>query len=277
MLAVGARLNVTLVLLPTVAAILDASAVVTIEGGELLLPIRLAARSKFQFISLSSSLVDLGDVLRGGGGVLGGVSAAMKRMVTVTNRSSVRATLQVSPAVTSMPTPGGGAYFAIFPTSVLLPPGGTADLAVMLSADAPAGARPCERFAVSVPGGNTVILTCAAAVTGPRVSAARKDRAGAPPAKRPLTVQFGDLEVRAGSSASIELSAAGDPNHKPPTTPSRAAFHACRSVPGQRMSSLLRTTAGLQLIFLGRVAPTAFSLSRSSAAHCLRFSPSPSL
>ncbi len=195
MLAAGSKLSINIVLLPTTAAILDASAVVTIEGGELLLPLRLTARAKFQFIALSTQALDLGDVLRGGSGV-GVEAAATRRTVTVTNQSSVRATLRVVPAASSVPTPGGGSYFSVFPTSVLLPPGGSTDLTVSLSSDAPSGARPCERFAVSVPGGNTAILSCSAVVTGPCVVAARKDRVGAPPAKRPLTVQFGDLEVR---------------------------------------------------------------------------------
>lgn len=189
-LAVGARVTVQVTLLPTAAAILDATAVAVVEGGELLLAVRLAARAKYQFVSLSSHVADLGAILRGGGAASD--AAAMSKTVTVTNQSTVRATLQVAPAGGSSP-----AYFTVSPAGgVVIPAGGSVDLTATLSADAPAGARPCERFAVSVPGGNSAILTCRAAIGGPVVTAARKDRVGAPPAKRPLTVQFGDLEVR---------------------------------------------------------------------------------
>jgi hypothetical protein len=204
MLAAGARVSVTVTLFPTAAAILAATAVAVIEGGELLLPVRMAARAKYQFVGLSSRVADLGAVLRGGGGGAAGapIDAAMRKTIRVTNQSAVRATLHVTPAGGSSP-----AYFSIVPPGgVVIPAGGTMDLTAALSAEAPAGARPCERFTVAVPGGNSITLTCCAAVGGPVVSAARKDRVGAPPAKRPLTVQFGDLEVGSRSTHVITLS-----------------------------------------------------------------------
>ncbi|RYY33887.1 hypothetical protein EON62_03790, partial [archaeon] len=189
----GKVTTVTLSVLPGHAAVIQSMLCVTFCAGELESSVKVRALAKYQQIRVASAVVDVGNVL-----------AAPEEEVSaecvVHNVGPVRATVSVASLAAASP-----AHFTVLPASRLVPAGESASFRVVYRAHT-AGLHSCERFKLSTPGGNAVEVTGRGATTGPTVSIARKERAGGPPAKRPYTLQFGDLKIGSSMTHVVVLS-----------------------------------------------------------------------
>ncbi len=174
--APGTTFPVTVTVMPGSAAILSATAVCVVQGGELRLPVALSAHGKYQHVEVGPATVEWGVI------PVGAVSSeVLERVVSVRNLGAVRAT--VSAERLGSPLDGGkaagGSLISVRPDTLALQPGASAEFRLRLSART-AGMRTVERFRFSSPGGGSTTVTGIAAVAGPRLTIARRDTGAVP-------------------------------------------------------------------------------------------------